>query len=544
METANAEADLSNDKQYGVVRPTLKVKIDKNNPTNTLSAVIDGLADSMNYYYAIYAYLYVNGNLEYTRLFDAGYTSEYKSKLYNFKALSKGDLFHSIEMGYSANKEREYGSRDLNTKINLIAYKNNYPYNFELTYVFRKYDGLPYDINDTTTKRDILFKRTVENKNIESSTISDTQDITDYDLEFGQRGAYEVYVYATVDYYQKIGSGFEVVKRSVELNYLDRPVTLKSLSEPSFVVSRNAKQEDGKYLIDFNINTIDKDRVLDNGVYYVNLVNSKGEVVGTLQEKDSDGNWVTVSNYKEHKFDASVVNKNIRITDLDSDEKYTILVFNNAYINIQGNYTNTKNKFYIEVTSNGVRKGTLVKKVGEEYKDVEYVSGDDIRNGLVRVKDLTAGEVVVTIYDREPLIKDSHTVYSVNSYGVAFGRDILYSATEKSIVVTFLGGSSFDNVMEVNYTIGLWDQEQATNTTSGTYIIPDDKQFEIFKDTEDWRFVIDPDGMNNILGQTYTINLSFKVKAPDTELGYVILTSADNASFSGRTQYVKDEESK
>ena len=50
--------------------------------------------------------------------------------------------------------------------------------------------------------------------------------------------------------------------------------------------------------------------------------------------------------------------------------------------------------------------------------------------------------------------------------------------------------------------------------------------------------------MNNILGQTYTINLSFKVKAPDTELGYVILTSADNASFSGRTQYVKDEKSK
>ena len=43
----------------------------------------------------------------------------------------------------------------------------------------------------------------------------------------------------------------------------------------------------------------------------------------------------------------------------------------NDYIDIQGNYTNTKNKFYIEVTNNGVRKGTLVKKVGEEYKDVE-----------------------------------------------------------------------------------------------------------------------------------------------------------------------------
>ena len=44
----------------------------------------------------------------------------------------------------------------------------------------------------------------------------------------------------------------------------------------------------------------------------------------------------------------------------------------------------------------------------------------------------------------------SNTIYSVNSYGVAFGRDkdILFTPTSNSIIATFLGGSGFnDNVV-------------------------------------------------------------------------------------------------
>ena len=46
--------------------------------------------------------------------------------------------------------------------------------------------------------------------------------------------------------------------------------------------------------------------------------------------------------------------------------------------------------------------------------------------------------------------------------------------------------------------------------------------------------------MKNVLGQTYDIALSFKIKIPGTE-DYVVLTSADNAKFQGQAQYVEDE---
>ena len=137
-------------------------------------------------------------------------------------------------------------------------------------------------------------------------------------------------------------------------------------------------------------------------------------------------------------------------------------------------------------------------------------------------------------------VSKSHTVYTVNHSGVAFGRDLLFSATEKSIVVTFLGGSKFDNVTEVGYTIGLWDDNQSTSdaTYSGTYVIGENnKRFEMFKDTGDWKFVIDDERMNNVLGQTYIVALSFKVIDGENEYYYDSIT---NPEFAGKAQYVKD----
>ena len=138
-------------------------------------------------------------------------------------------------------------------------------------------------------------------------------------------------------------------------------------------------------------------------------------------------------------------------------------------------------------------------------------------------------------------ITKTHTVYSVNNSGVAFGKDLLFSATEKSIVVTFLGGSHFGDVRTVNYTIGLWDNDEDTSTYSGSYAINSEsnKKFEMYEDTGDWRFVIDPDGMNNVLGQTYTVALGFEVVDSTTNERYYF-DSITNPEFAGRTQYVKD----
>jgi len=153
----------------------------------------------------------------------------------------------------------------------------------------------------------------------------------------------------------------------------------------------------------------------------------------------------------------------------------------------------------------------------------------------------SASETETQRYNRKhPEISETKTAYTVNDYGVAFGRDITYSATAKSVVVTFLGGSSFDNVKKVRYTIGLWDSNGSSSTTSsGVFdLVSSNKKFELFTATDDWKFVIDPTDMKNILGQTYTVNVSFEVKNGTVTKW---LTSEDNSKFEGTVQYVEDK---
>ena len=76
---------------------------------------------------------------------------------------------------------------------------------------------------------------------------------------------------------------------------------------------------------------------------------------------------------------------------------------------------------------------------------------------------------------------------------------------------------------------------------SGTFIIGEkNKYFEMYKDSSDWRFVLDPDGMRNTLGKTYSVALGFKVYDP-IKNEYKVLTSADIPYFEGKAVYVEDE---
>ena len=92
-----------------------------------------------------------------------------------------------------------------------------------------------------------------------------------------------------------------------------------------------------------------------------------------------------------------------------------------------------------------------------------------------------------------------------------------------------MGGSNFDNVRSVQYTIGLWDDEETT-TYNGEYTIgTGGKQFKPFPDTGYWYLEIDGGGIQNVLGQTYTIALSFDV-----------LNAQEPYIFEGRAQYVEE----
>ena len=461
--------------------PTVKVLLNNNNPQEEVKAAITNLNNSKTYYYQVYAYLNKNDRSVYTQLFDVGYTDRYQTKTYNFQSLGSSDIMdaESIGISYKYIEDGEYNDKTLDTKFTLIPYNGGAPFNYDINYAFCLIDDDTCGIGENETN---IFKRSVNMDELKA-TFVDSQDITEFDLEYDKN--YKIFVYATFDVYDKENG--ELTKKNLLLNRRNYSVNLKKLDTPDFVVGREAVYVNGEYAIDFSINVKDTDRTLKNGEYFVKLVDGSGNVVGDLQVKDQDNNYVTVAsngNYTDYTLDATVSNKNIRITGLNENTKYSIVVYSNAYLN---NYSETVPKD-----------------------------------------------------ERTVVVEKSHTVYSTNRSGVAFGKDIIFSATERSIVTIFLGGSNFDNVQEVNYTIGLWDNDEGNATYSGSYNLKESsKKFEMYKDTDDWRFVIDPDGMVNVLGQTYTVALSFSVYNAETDsIDYY--DSVTNPEFAGRVQYVKD----
>lgn len=485
----NAEHAL----QHYISRPRVKVKINKDNPSESIRAVIDGISANSTYFYNVYANLNKNGKLTYTQLFDINSEDEYKVKTYNFMTLSKSDLYHSYAVSFKPNLEGTYSDKLMDTTINLISYANNIPFNFDLGYALCNEGDTTCGIGDGNTN---IFKNVIDKADVKAIT-TDTFDISDKDIEFGKN--YYMAIVAVYDYYEKNPetNEFVISKMNLDLNDNQRRVNLRKLVTPEFVVEREAVYVDGDYAIDFTINVSDPDRVLTDGKYYVALKDTSGNIVGNLQIIE-DGNYVTVASdgdYEDYAFDATVSEKQLRIAGLEADKRYTIEVYNTAYIN---NYDENIPK-------------------PNRYVD----------------------------------INKSFPVYSTNNAGVAFGKELIYSATAKTFVITFMGGSNFDNVREVGYTVARWGQDSGDFTYSGNFVIGEDnKRFEQFADTGYWRFVITDDRIDNKLGETYYIALSFKVVNGEDEYNYYgddnehPITNNNpitNPEFFGRAQYVKEE---
>lgn len=466
-------------------RPRLQVEIDKNNPNNnTIEAVIDGVNPGGRYTFTISAYLRYNGGYRFTQLFDAAYEDKDVLTTYTFYSLSASDIFHTYELSYRAYSDGEYGDRVVTSKLNMIAY-GGYKFNYDVGYLLCEVDS---ECNIENSDSYIL-KGNILAKDLKASVL-DENVVNDDTLEYGKE--YKFLVYAYYNYYE---NGTDLIVDKVLLND-NTTVRLKKLTEPTFMINRSAAYENGIHLINFSVTVLDSDRTMVDGKYKIKLLDENGDLITSsdpdnkikMQIMVDDEYQDVVGNYEDMEFDALVINQMIRFVNLDENTKYRIVVYGEAFLN---NY-----------------------------------------------------DVDVPVADRIVAVEKGHTIYSTNMYGIAFGNDILYSPTAKSIVVTFLGGSSFENVLELSYTIGLWDSEQSVSTISGTYDLREGvKGFEYFKDSGEWKFIIDPEGMDNQLGQTYNVALSVLVKDPDT-LEEIRLDSRDNPAFSARVQYVKDEGNK
>ena len=461
------------------VRPRIKVRVDNSNPGKMIEALIDGLK-SLNsgeeYYFNVYAYLYKNNKYEFTQLFDEGIIDKYQAKTYSFGTKNGESLYTSREINYQVSEE-VYGNRILNTKINLTKYQNNYPYNFDVMYM------ICYD--ETCTRDEgYIFKKEISRDKVDSQIVS-TEDITKYDLEYNKN--YNIMIYAVAKEYVKNadGSFSEGVQYVNLVSTRDKIFKLSKLREPSFVVSRKAGYADGKYYIDFTINVNDLDKTIVGGKYYVKLIDTSGNVVGKLQEVNENGDYVDIDNYSEYAMDANVLNKKIRVTNLDMDTKYSIVVYGDAYVN---NY------------------------------DIE-----------------------VPKEERTYEVKTTHTIYTTDTYGVTFGHDISYVITDNSYIVLFRSGTNFDNVVRVNYSVSLDDEFNPGVIASGSDEIGEEYKFEFNDESGYGMYVMTrKDGIKNTLGKYYLITLSFDVKDPEDESKTINLTAAYNPRFTDSVAYVKD----
>ena len=499
--TVKFNSILCNENSCNTARPVVAVPINKNNSTASIDALIDGLSTNTKYYFQIYIKKKAvnSSGYTYTQLFDgSSKNSENTTYAYGYKTGTASELFKNVSLGLSISDEK-YGDRNLDTVISLNEYSYSVPFNFDVAYVLcdsvqvnAGVCGIKGDTNVEGAEYTNIFEKKIPQSNVKKE-IKDVLDISAYDLEYGK--VYYVYVYAVADYYSldETSSNFQLQKVNIRINTdRDPKRTLRLLVEPTFEVTREAGYDGENYYIDFNVTVKDPDRTLIDGVYYVKLTDSNresllGKTGFSLQIKNADGDYETVP--ADTAFDALEVGKTLRVigSGLEENTKYLFTVYNDVYIN---NYSEDPEK--------------------DEKEERTYE------------------------------ISRSYTVYTSNTYGVSFGN-IIYNVTSNSFIITFLGGSNFDNVVGLSYSIEVVDSLSTEAPVGGEYEIgdgKDQKQIEILNGSSEYQFTINPDGMKNQLGSSYNIVISVDINTPS---GTVHLSNTEYPGFNGTVVYVQEK---
>ncbi len=495
------------------VRPTVTSKINESSPATTMNVRIDGLKEGKKYYFNVY---YKMGD-KLVQIFDANSSS---NELVTYEIyLRSAENMLSNKYVSIVPSEETYGNRSLKTRIELRSYGTNSDgskinYNFDVVYEVCDADKVnekrcgPYSIGESN----YIFRQTIED--VKVSLIEDLKDISELDnisdgvFEYGK--SYYIYIYLQFDAYTS--SDGDTEKRLVIVNPLstNAKFSVNSLSEPEFTAERSATMvdmgDDGKkYAIDLAITANDEDRTLIEGKYYIKVFLETG---GYGDEDDSN---------------------DILLEDINSENTGDIKVSMEAYDLESGMYSPIGGD-YQEYAFNGFEVGKKIRFIFDGPNEL-------IKGKMFKV--LIYGDVELNNFGLEEKIrtvKKTYSIYTTNELGVAVG-EVKYSMTEKTVIATFVGGSSFDNVKQVSYTI----KDLVTNVeVSGVYETPKDKTFEFYESSDTWRFVISPRNMKNIDGRVYLISISMVIPNPDGE-GDITLTSAEISSFEQTEVYNEDD---
>lgn len=276
---------------------------------NLQDITFTGLKPDAKYYYKILADMNKNNSTVKTPLFDYN-RQGYVEYINTFNTLNKDEIFQRVDVNYtSGDKDMNiYSKRVLNITSRLLT-KTNFNIRYEL-----------YSIDN-----ELKYQYTVLNDDIKllSGTFaaSYTNDITGYDFVFGN------------DYYT-----LKIIAVTTDLNlelelYNSKlhnaiGIDVGELENPTFTVTPEAfiEEKDGNYNygINYSIVVKDTDRVIKDGIYYIELQDAAYNNACKGHENDC----IRTIDIKKDNFNINEV-----FSNLEPDTNYVIYIHANTYRN-------------------------------------------------------------------------------------------------------------------------------------------------------------------------------------------------------------------
>lgn len=380
---------------------------------NLSEITFEGLDPDTNYIYKISADMNKNGTKVRTPLFDYnrnGYV-EFQSE---FNTLNKDQIFNRITYGYTSNITEEIYSNRIITFVSYLKTNVNFDIKYQL------YDG---DGN-------LEFEEVVANRDINVSdsliTAKYTHDITGNDFVFGV-GYHNIVITAvTTD----LGRELELYNDKLVYDSVNGK-NFNELSNPSFAFTQSAYidnvNESYDYGIIYTITVTDVDKVINDGIYHIELQNSTYDNACTGHENDCR---------------ATVNIKNDTCS------------FDNGNTTLCKIISKSKDKQVIEIKFNGLIADT-------NY--VIYVSANTYRNNL-------------SLSDKEAIVYVRKSQYTKSPLNFSLGAVTPTAVSKNSLVITFAGAANLtDSLVGIDYNITIQGGEKVTSGSLGRTDTTNDK---------------------------------------------------------------------
>lgn len=333
-----------------------KVEIDINGSMIELTKYMP----DTTYYFEVSALMKKNSEYKKTVLFDADNTSNYVTSLYSFSSLSRDDINKYSNVFVTHETENGiYAKRTMKMIMDASSTIGNYDVIFEL------YDGeggLIFDGRATDSANGGSFGK--KEQSVNENRASLTKDITDLDLIYGSR-------YYVMKIYVETDVNDEPYKARLLVE--DKQIDLTRLSDPEITVNRSSYETNS---LSFKVSIKDSSKVIKDGKYCVELLNSAGKQIDGYPAKC--GISVIDGDNKELK------NVEYKYEGLTADTLYIFRVYADIYTNNMGVTDKERvieNRQTISTSTDyGVALGSVAAYGSRSSVTLSYSSGVNIRN--------------------------------------------------------------------------------------------------------------------------------------------------------------------